>query len=216
MNKKNLQKVVREFLLNNKDSLITEVSKETLDLQQKFFNDMLVNKSGIIKRYGKDAEKVMKGRAMNLAKKETEKMNKQKLKELVRKTLMQEQDIEVMADKIGGEQSLSKASMMLDTLESLLKNHDWWYMMSDDDRAYQRGLSQQNQIRSIMDSLKSIGYEDEAKELYNQYAPSQLSLKEAAKFSKKYDDSSALKGSQKKLPDALQKSIIAKKKLKKT
>lgn len=266
----------------------------------------MADKKSWVKRYGKDAEKVMRGRAINTVKKETENMNKQTLKELVRKALMQEQDIEAMADRIGGEETLGKASTMLDALESELKSHDWWYMMSDDNRAYQRGLSQQNQIRSIMNSLKSIGYEDEAKELYNQYAPSrlalkeenssdenvdpakeaekrykvtglydiarkeryafvkgyewrkehpkedaeaaaiaiykpvgiynmqgtfnterrlvgafvsgakfaQLSLKEAAKFSKKYDDSSALKGKQKQLPDALQKSIIAKKKVK--
>jgi hypothetical protein len=98
--KKDLQKVIREFLSNNRTSLITEVSDETLDLQQKFFNDMLVNKSGIVKRYGKDAEKVMKGKAMNLAKKETEKMNKQKLKELVRKSLMQEESYKPSEEEI--------------------------------------------------------------------------------------------------------------------
>ena len=124
MIKKDLQKVIREFLSNNRTSLITEVSDETLDLQQKFFNDMLVNKSKIVKRYGKDAEKVMKGKAMNLAKKETEKMEKQKLKELVRKSLMQEADIEVGAEKYMGEKDLAQASMMLDTLESQLKDHD--------------------------------------------------------------------------------------------
>jgi len=138
----------------------------------------MADKKSWVKRYGKDAEKVMRGRAINTVKKETENMNKQTLKELVRKALMQEQDIEAMADKIGGEETLGKASTMLDTLESELKSHDWWYMMSDDNRAYQRGLSQQNQIRSIINSLKSIGYEDEAKELYNQYAPSRLALKE--------------------------------------
>ena len=129
MIKKDLQKVIRELLSNNRASLITEVSDETLDLQQKFFNDMLVNKSKIVQRYGKDAEKVMKGKAMNLAKKETEKMEKQKLKELVRKSLMQEADIEVGAEKFMGEKDLAQASMMLDTLEDQLKNHDWFHKL---------------------------------------------------------------------------------------
>lgn len=211
MIKKDLQKVIREFLSNNRTSLITEVSDETLDLQQKFFNDMLVNKSKIVQRYGKDAEKVMKGKAMNLAKKETEKMEKQKLKELVRKSLMQEADIEVGAEKFMGEKDLAQASMMLDALEDQLKNHDWFYMMSDDHRAYTKGSVQQSKIRGIMKNLEDIGYGDEAKSLYNQYAPSQFTLGEAAEFSKEYDNNPALKGGQKKLPDALQKSIIAKK-----
>ena len=187
MIKKDLQKVIREFLSNNRTSLITEVSDETLDLQQKFFNDMLVNKSGIVKRYGKDAEKVMKGKAMNLAKKETEKMNKQKLKELVRKSLMNEADIEVGAEKYFGEKDLSKASMMLDTLESQLKNHDWFHMMSDDHSAYTRGSVQQSKIRGLMKNLEDMGYGDDAKSLYNQYAPSQFTLGEA-KAKKSFPD----------------------------
>ena len=187
MIKKDLQKVIREFLSNNRTSLITEVSDETLDLQQKFFNDMLVNKSGIVKRYGKDAEKVMKGKAMNLAKKETEKMNKQKLKELVKKTLTYEADIEVGAEKYFGEKDLSKASMMLDTLESQLKNHDWFHMMSDDHSAYTRGSVQQSKIRGLMKNLEDMGYGDDAKSLYNQYAPSQFTLGEA-KAKKSFPD----------------------------
>ena len=187
MIKKDLQKVIREFLSNNRTSLITEVSDETLDLQQKFFNDMLVNKSEIVKRYGKDAEKVMKGKAMNLAKKETEKMNKQKLKELVRKSLMNEADIEVGAEKYFGEKDLSKASMMLDTLESQLKNHDWFHMMSDDHSAYTRGSVQQSKIRGLMKNLEDMGYGDDAKSLYNQYAPSQFTLGEA-KAKKSFPD----------------------------
>ncbi len=74
----------------------------------------------------------MYGRATNLAKKAVSEMNKQKLKELVRKSLMNEADLEVMADKIGGEQELSLASNLLDDFESKLKSHDWYYMMSDD------------------------------------------------------------------------------------
>ena len=172
---------------------------------------MLVNKSKIVQRYGKDAEKVMKGKAMNLAKKETEKMEKQKLKELIRKSLMQEADIEVGADKFMGEKDLSQVSMMLDTLESQLKSHDWFHMMSDDHSAYTRGSVQQSKIRGLMKNLEDMGYGDDAKSLYNQYAPSQFTLGEAAGFSKEFDNDPALKGGQKKLPDALQKSIIAKK-----
>ena len=100
------------------NSLITEVSDETLDLQQKFFNDMLVNKSKIVQRYGKDAEKVMKGKAMNLAKKETEKMNKQKLKELVRKTLTMD---EVEENKVFAPGELDFSSYITDEQKMIAK-----------------------------------------------------------------------------------------------
>ena len=60
---------------------------------------------------------------------------------------MQEADIEVMADKYGEEKALGQAAMMLDALEELLKKHDWYYMMSDDNRAYTQGSAQQYEIR---------------------------------------------------------------------
>jgi hypothetical protein len=129
----------------------------------------------------------MKGKAMNLAKKETEKMNKQKLKELVKKTLTYEADIEVGAEKYFGEKDLSKASMMLDDLETKLKNHDWFHMMSDDHSAYTRGSVQQSKIRGLMKNLEDMGYGDDAKSLYNQYAPSQFTLGEA-KAKKSFPD----------------------------
>ena len=50
----------------------------------------MANKQSWVKRYGKDAENVMRGRAISTVKKETEKMNKQKLKELVKTSLMKE------------------------------------------------------------------------------------------------------------------------------
>jgi hypothetical protein len=62
----------------------------------------------------------MYGRATNLAKKAVSEMNKHKLKELVKTSLMNEADIETMADRIGGEETLSQASMMLDDLEQKL------------------------------------------------------------------------------------------------
>ncbi len=50
----------------------------------------MANKQSWVKRYGKDAESVMRGRAISTVKKETEQMNKQKLKELVKTSLMNE------------------------------------------------------------------------------------------------------------------------------
>jgi hypothetical protein len=163
-----------------------KLSKAELEAREKVMKDLKKNKSALVKRYGKDAEAVMYGRATNIAKKMAESENKNRIKELVRKALMQEADIEVDADRYEGEQKLAQAAMMLDALESLLKKHDWWYMMSDDNRAYTSGSAQQYEIRKIMKELEGIGYGEDAKTLFNQYAPdgpggSSLKIKEGKK-----------------------------------
>jgi hypothetical protein len=185
-NIENLIKKALEESLSKGDSPIVEatLSKAQLDKREDIIKDLKKNKKELVKRYGKDAEAVMYGRATNLAKKAVSEMNKEKLKELVRKSLMNEADIENMADRIGGEEILSQASMMLDDLEQKLKTHDWFHMMSDDNRAYTRGSAQQYEIRKIIKSLESLGYGQDAKDLYNQYAPytpggSDLRIKEA-------------------------------------
>lgn len=186
MNKKDLQNAIREFLSKDGNSPITEanLTKAQLDKREDYLKQLKKNKKELVKRYGKDAESVIYGRATNLAKKAVSEMNKHKLKELVKTSLMNEADIETMADRIGGEETLSQASMMLDDLEQKLKTHDWFYMMSDDNRAYTRGSAQQSEIRKIIKSLESLGYGQDAKDLYNQYAPytpggSDLRMKEA-------------------------------------
>jgi len=92
MNKKDLQNAIREFLSKDGNSPITEASltKAQLNKREDYLKNLKKNKKELVKRYGKDAESVMYGRATNLAKKAVSEMNKEKLKELVRKSLMNE------------------------------------------------------------------------------------------------------------------------------
>jgi hypothetical protein len=163
-----------------------KLTKAELEAREKIINNLKKNKSSLVKRYGKDAEAVMYGRATNIVKKMTKTNTQNNLKELIRKSLMQEADIEVTADRYGEEKALGQAAMMLDVLEDKLKKHDWFYMMSDDNRKYKEGTTQQIEIRKIIKQLEDIGYGEDAKTLFNQYAPdgpggSTLKMKEGKK-----------------------------------
>jgi hypothetical protein len=70
---------------------MAKLSAAELAKREDVIMKMKKNKRGLVKRYGPDAEKVMYGRATNIAKKVTEtQMEQSNLKELVRAALMQE------------------------------------------------------------------------------------------------------------------------------
>ena len=62
---------------------------------------------------------------------------------------------------------------LLDTLESQLKHHDWFYEYSDDSRYYNSGLREFTQIWQTIEQLQNIGENefDQAIALYKQYKP---------------------------------------------
>jgi hypothetical protein len=64
-----------------------KLTKSELDKREDIIMKMKKNKRELVKRYGKDAEKVMYGRATQLAKKQAESMDQDKIKELVKDAL---------------------------------------------------------------------------------------------------------------------------------
>jgi len=65
-----------------------KLSKSELDKREEVILQMKKNKKSLVKKYGKDAEKVMYGRATNVAKKKTtETMGEEKLREYIQQAL---------------------------------------------------------------------------------------------------------------------------------
>lgn len=151
-----------------------ELTKAELADREIVIQSMKKNKKALVKRYGKDAEKVMYGRATNIIKNKKNTMSNSKLKEIIKSSLytnITETDVEVKADSYESEQDLKLNSNMLDSLETLLKNHDWFYMMSDSSAVYNKGVNERKEIDSLIEKLESSGYGEDAKSLYNSVEP---------------------------------------------
>jgi hypothetical protein len=166
MNQNQLKTVIREFLSSDKGSPVigSKYENQFLEKRQEYINALLKNKKSLVKRYGKDAEKVLTGRAVKDAKKYIDNMKQQDIKELVRKSLMKEDDNDLLSQ-----------------LEAALKSHDWYYMMSDDNRAYQKGSQE---VANIKNLVSKTG--DEGMALYNKYKELKFKLEEETIDSKKY------------------------------
>ena len=65
-----------------------KLTKAELNKREDIIMKMKKNKRELVKRYGKDAEKVMYGRATQLAKKQAEAMDQERIKEMVKAALM--------------------------------------------------------------------------------------------------------------------------------
>jgi hypothetical protein len=128
---------------------MAKLSSAELAKREDVIKTMKKNKRGLVKRYGSDAEKVMYGRATNIAKKVTEtQMEKSNLKELVRAALMQEKagfSKEFDSDPAlkGGQKNLPDGLQKSIIAKAKPANEDFdkMYLPTDDGNAIDTGKS---------------------------------------------------------------------------
>lgn len=86
---RSLKKIIDREVQSKESLDERKLTKAELDKREDIIKDMKGNKRSLVKRYGKDAEKVMYGRATNMAKKKTDENmdQKAKIREMVKTAL---------------------------------------------------------------------------------------------------------------------------------
>jgi hypothetical protein len=103
-------KRILTLLIENK---MAKLSKAELAKREELIQSMKKNKRNLVKKYGSDAEKVLYGRATNLAKKLAEQdMEQNKLREMVKAALMQPVSEKKSFPDLTGDGKVTKADIL--------------------------------------------------------------------------------------------------------
>jgi len=65
-------------------------------------------------------------------------------------------------------------SSELKKLEKLMKSHDWYYEMSDDNRVYKRGSAERKVIDNLIMRLSTMGGSKDTAKLLKKYKPERM------------------------------------------
>jgi hypothetical protein len=58
---------------------------------------------------------------------------------------------------------------LLKNLKTALQQHDWWYMMSEDPKYYNRGRKEEMEIYDLRQACKRAGLENESTQMYKDH-----------------------------------------------
>jgi hypothetical protein len=140
-----------------------ELTKHELEKREDVINALKTNRKSFVSRYGKDAEKVMYAIATKRAKNETENMQKDKIKEMVKSALMK--PMEGKKSDMNGDGKIDSKDYLLKrdaaikkSMASKINEDDW--MQADDESDMAK--SQLKSIQSNASKLMSmIGDEEQ-------------------------------------------------------
>jgi len=136
-----------------------KLTKSELAKREDIIMKMKDNKRALVQKYGKDAEAVMYGRATNLAKKKSEGMDQDKIKELVKDALQNPKKADLNKDgKLSDYEEKRGAA-----IEKSMVNE-----------SKEAGL---DELKSIIDQASSLG--EEARSIIEAYFPSYSAQGEA-------------------------------------
>ena len=80
------------------------------------------------------------------------------------------------ADYIIRQWKEQKPDPLINELDKAAKNHDWWYLMSDDHKVYSKGADEAEEMRLIVEALAKKGLEDEALAIVDKYVPDSIKV----------------------------------------
>jgi len=102
-----------------------KLSKSELEKREDIIMKMKNNKRSLVKKYGKDAEAVMYGRATNMAKKQSESMKSDRLNELIREKLSNPKKADLNKDgKLSSYEKTRGAAIEKNLEEKIVKGED--------------------------------------------------------------------------------------------
>lgn len=123
-----------------------ELTKPELEKREDVINALKTNRKSFVSRYGKDAEKVMYAIATKRAKQQSENMNKDKIKEMVKSALMKPA-------------SIKEGTSDIETLKSILGDLDGGYIKPKNDKFEVRYKYWEPLPSSLINKLKNNGFD---------------------------------------------------------
>jgi hypothetical protein len=154
------------------------VSNAVLDRAEGIYQAMKKNKKKFIKRYKKEAQNVMRGRAMNIAKSQVQIMNEERLKNLIKKKLAAKPEPKSTEVEENLNQNLDyEGEMAKSELRNVIQNAQEVFDMLDDNTQLeawvQSKLTKANEyLDSITQYLKyqslpnPVSMDEEKREVY--------------------------------------------------
>jgi hypothetical protein len=135
-----------------------KLTKSELTKREDIVMNMKKNKRALVQKYGKDAEAVMYGRATNQAKKQSEGMNQDKLREMVKGALQNPKKADLNKDgKLSGYEEKRGAAIEKNLDESSSSEEKRIAKMAIKKLAKYRNVSEEEARQDLLRAAKELG-----------------------------------------------------------